>query len=105
MKIKFTKRHDIFGGETKIKNKFKYRKNGTKTISSSGTIYQLTGTTCNPVNIASVMPTVSQSGKKKLKQKHVGSIYFVDLNNPYSVTFTHSNGFNHTLTFTEPCSH
>ncbi|NQY06031.1 MAG: hypothetical protein HRT68_07545 [Flavobacteriaceae bacterium] len=104
MKMKIRKRADIFGGATVFKNKMKYRKNGTKTITASGNVDLLTGTVCTPVSMASLMPTVSQSGKKKLKDKlSDGNIYFLDLNTPYSVTFSHSNGFSYTLFYSLSC--
>ncbi|WP_452600833.1 hypothetical protein [Pontimicrobium sp. MEBiC06410] len=105
LKMKIKKQASIFGGKTKFKNVMRYRKTGTKTISSSGTVYLQTGNTCTPTNVASVLPSVNQSGKKRLKQKvKDGNIYYADLNAPYQVQFSHSNGFNYVLTYSETCS-
>ncbi len=105
LKMKIKKQANIFGGKTKFKNIMRYRKNGTKTISSTGIVHLQTGNTCTPTNISTVLASVNQSGKKRLKQKvKDGNIYHADLNAPYQVEFSHSNGFNYTLTYSETCS-
>lgn len=105
MKIKIKNRPGIFGGGTKIKHKFRYRKTGTKTITTSGQVFLASGNNCNQEGINTLLSDVSQSGKRKAKQKMVsGNIYMIDLNTPYSVTFRHSNGFSHTLTYIGTCS-
>ncbi|PVW13479.1 PKD domain-containing protein [Marixanthomonas spongiae] len=105
LKIKSKKRFDLFGGGTKIKHLFRYRKKGEKSINSSGDVYLAAGTSCAPESLSSLLPAVSQSGKKRLKQKFKSNNnYFIDLNMPPSVTFTHTNGFSKTLTYIGTCS-
>lgn len=107
MKMKVRKRLDIFGGTTVFKNKMKYRKNGRKSFNTSGQVLLLTGVSCSAVDMAALLPPDMQTEdtKKKFKQKlSDGNIYLVDLNIPYEVTFAHTNGFSHTLTFSQPCS-
>lgn len=105
VKIKTRKRVGIFGGGSKVVHRFRYRKNGTKTIKPFGNISVQSGSFCEPVDIHSLMGEVSQSGKKRLKQKYTStSNYYVDLDNPYSVLFTHSNGYSRTLTYHTGCS-
>lgn len=105
LKIKIKERWSLFGGGTKIIHKFRYRKNGTKNITPSGPIFEASGLTCLQQNINSHMPSVSQSGKKRLKQRFVSNNdYLIDLESPYSVNFSHSNGFSHTLTYIGMCS-
>lgn len=104
LKIKIKNRWAIFGG-TKIIHKFRYRKNGTKTISPTGSIFKSSGMNCVPQDINSIVSSESQSGKKRLKQRFVtNDTYKVDLEMPYSVKFSHSNGFSHTLTYSGTCS-
>jgi hypothetical protein len=100
------KRADIFGGETILKNKIKNRKKAIKSINSSGGLLVVSGLDCVPIDIATIMPPVSQPSetKKKLKQKGNAGFARVDLNNPYSVNFTISTGYSHTLTYYFPCS-
>src|SRR5690554_4638566 len=103
LKIKIKNRWPIFGG-TKIIHKFRYRKNGTKTITPTGPIYVESGLNCTPQDISSIISSESQNGKKRLKQRFISNNkYKIDLETPYSVKFSHSNGFNHTLTFIDTC--
>ncbi len=100
---KIKKRSSLFGG-TKFVNKFFGRISGTKSISNSGSIKQQIGNSCVGKEISNILPSVSQDGKKSLKQKYKsGDVYFFDANNPYSTTFTHSSGFTQVLTFAVPC--
>jgi len=81
------------------KNVFRYRKLGTKTIDASGPIFLATGSGCVELDVSLLLSSVSQDGKKRAKQKlTIDNIYGTDLDSPYNVTFTHSNGFSHTLT-------
>lgn len=105
-KMKVRKRADIFGGETICKNKIKNRKKAIKSINSSGGLLQISGLDCIPVDITTILPPVTQDSetKKKLKQKENAGFARVDLTNPYSVNFTISTGYSHTLTYFFPCS-
>lgn len=105
-KIKVKRRADIFGGETICKNKIKNRKKAIKSINSSGGLLQISGLDCIPVDITTIMPPISQDSetKKKLVQKENAGFARVDLTNPYSVNFTISTGYTHTLSYYYPCS-
>jgi hypothetical protein len=87
-------------GKSVLKNVFKWRIDGTKTIKSIGTIYQpsANNSSCNAVNIETIMPPKQTNGKKRNKQKEkFSTLYHISAVNPYQVKFTHSNGYNHTL--------
>ena len=104
-KIKIKRRASIFGGGTKIKHKFRYRVQGTKNIAPSGDLHAVAGTACTVIDVSTLTPAVGQAGKKRLKQKYSSSnVYLVDLNTPYSVSFTHTDGYSKTLFYTETCS-
>jgi len=104
MKVK--QQHDIFGGETISKAWFKHRIIGIKSMVHSGGLLQVTGLICNPIDISTVMPPISQpdATKKRLRQRENAGFAFIDLTNPYSVHFSHTNGYSHTLTYSFPCS-
>ena len=88
-------------GKTALKHVFKWSVLGNKTIKSVGAIYNPTANngSCMEVNIASVIGPKTTNGKKRNKQKErFSSYYHINAMNPYKVIFTHSNGFNHTLT-------
>lgn len=104
-------RDKYFSGGTSsvLKNKFKWRKPGTKTIKTTGTIYVEQGNNCVPINLSSQfgLNPESDSGKNKLVQKlDDGNHYSFDVNLPYQVEFTHSDGAftPHILMFNVPCS-
>lgn len=102
---KIRPRATIFGGGTKLKNKFRCRILGTKNISASGPIFKAMGTSCVLTNVGTLLTPVSQNGKKRLKQTYSSTdIYAIDLNNPYSALFTHSNGFSQTLIYSDTCT-
>ncbi|WP_420571418.1 hypothetical protein [Kordia sp.] len=105
-KTKLKKRADIFGGQTIAKSKIKHRKKVIRSINSSGSLLMISGLDCVPVDIASILPPVSQpeATKKKLKQKANAGFARLNLAEPYSVNFTTSSGYSHTLTYFFPCS-
>lgn len=88
-------------GKVVFANLFKWRKDGTKTIKSIGSIYNPTANNggCQQVDIASVIGTKVTTGKKRNKQREKrSSLFHINAEDPYKVIFTHSDGFNHTLT-------
>lgn len=105
IKIKIKPRAQLFGGGSKLINKFRCRIEGTKAINSNGTVLKEVGLNCVPTQINTILPYVSQSGKKKLKQKYSSNDrYGIDANAPYSVTFTHTtDNFSQTLTHVVSC--
>lgn len=104
LKIKLKQKSGIFGPGSKLKYVFRYRKNGDKEINSFGVMKMATGSGCANVDISSMMPTIIQSGKKRLKQKFNSENFFgIDLDNPFDVNFSHSNGLNKTLSVIEVC--
>lgn len=95
-------------GTTKIKNKFRWRKAGTKSIKTTGTVFMSQGMNCISVDLNTTMnPNPKTLNKKrKLKQKLTdGNNYCFDLNTPYQVEFSHSNSnFPVTvMSFNVPC--
>ena len=91
-KVKHNRTFFSAGYVTRKKFVLRHRVQGDKGISSSGIVYSIQGQSCPQVNINALMPNVTQSGKKKLKQVHNDGVqYSIDLNSPYAVTFTHSS--------------
>lgn len=105
---KLRPRLSFFGlgsGGSKFKNKFRYRKSGDKSISSNGLVLSQVGINCNQVQISSVLqPGTQYSVKKRYVQKQpTTNPHYYDLSNPYTVSFSHSNGFSQTLTHIVAC--
>ncbi len=96
----------IAADKTKFVLKFRWRKPGTKYALSYGIVKKISGDNCTTTNVTDYLGTspFSHSGKGRLKQKVVtGNLCLVDLSNPYSVKFSHSDGFTKILTFSKPC--
>jgi hypothetical protein len=106
-KIKTKFKYNSTFGYSKFKNKFKWRKSGTKTITpiSVSGFSLAVGTSCTstpyPLGVG------SQSGKKTFRQKEVmsGQEYVFDKNSLYEIGFSHDNGaFGSTsLVYTAAC--
>ncbi|AWM12755.1 hypothetical protein DI487_01945 [Flavobacterium sediminis] len=101
-KVKLTAKlkRNVFG-KSVFKNVFKWRVTGSKTIQSAGNIYNPSATNggCMQVNISSVVPSKTTTGKKRNVQKEkFPALYHIDAADPYEIHFSHSNGFNHVLT-------
>lgn len=87
-------------GKSVFVNVFKCRVLGDKHINSIGAIYEPTANNsgCVSSNIANVVGQSNTSGKKRNKQKEkFQNYYHINAMNPYSVQFTHSSGYSHTL--------
>ncbi len=106
-KIKTKFKYNSTFGYSKFKNKFRWRKTGTKTITpiSVSGFSVAVGTSCNPT--AYPLGADSQSGKKTLRQKTTldGQEYVFDKNSVYQMGFSHDNGAfgSKTLTYTASC--
>ena len=102
--------------KSKVKNKFRYRKDGTKTITAVGDIHVQVGNDCPAVNLQDDA-TLSQSltgtssdnpashaKKRKLKQKiKTRNRAYLNCATPYRVEYQHSNGFGRTVQLTPEC--
>ena len=100
-KLKLAAKIKNRNGKTIFKNVFKWRVTGDKTIKSIGYVYSPTAnnSSCTQVDIANLVPVKTTSNKNRNKQKEkIFSINHINASNTYSVQFTHSNGYSHTLT-------
>jgi hypothetical protein len=94
-------------GYSKFKNKFRWRKSGTKTITpiSVTGFHKAVGSGCPAASYP--LGTVSQSGKKTLRDGEIiwGEEYVFDKNNVFEIGFSHDNGAfgSKSLTYTDPC--
>ena len=89
---KIRKRSSPFNG-SKIIHKFKWRTDGTKTISNYGPIFKenATSSNCTQVDISSLISPESLNKKKRLKVKYNSpEVLYIDASQPYSVKYSHS---------------
>lgn len=104
-------RDKYFNGGTAsiLKNKFRWRVSGEKSIETSGTVFKTVGSNCLPEDLSAAFGTqpVKKNAKGRLVQKlDNGTHYAFDVNLPYTVTFKHTDGSfgSRQVMFAIPCS-